>query len=72
MTYESSNFRIVKTKKGYRVDIQKSRWTLFGLKTYWTHYISWSGMSDKPYYYKDYISAMEAMFQEIKWDVLGK
>jgi hypothetical protein len=72
MTYESSNFRIVNTKKGYRVDIQKSKWTLFGLRTYWTHYISWSGMSDEPYYYKDHDSAMEAMLQEIKWDVLGK
>ena len=71
MTYEYSNFRIVKTKKGYRVDIQKTKWTLFGLKKYWTHFISYSGLSEHPFYYSTFETAMSEMLKEIRWEVLA-
>ena len=71
MTYEYSNFRIVKTKKGYRVDIQKSKWWLFGLKKNWTHFISYSGLADQPFYYSTFEMAMSEMLKEIRWEVLA-
>ncbi len=58
MTYEKSNFRIVKTNKGFRVDILKSKWSLFGIKKYWTHFISYSGIPDEPFYYSSFDMAM--------------
>ena len=71
MTYEYSNFRIVKTKKGYRVDIKKTKWTLFGLKKYWTHFISYSGLAEHPFYYSTFDMAMSEMLKEIRWEVLA-
>ena len=72
MTYENSNFRIVKTKKGYRVDIQKTKWTLFGLKKYWTHFVSYSGLPKHPFYYSTFEMAINEMLKEIKWEVTDK
>lgn len=72
MLYEDSNFRIVKTPKGYRVDIQKSKWTLFGIKKYWTHFISYSGLSDHPFYYSTFDFALNDMLKEIKWQIIAK
>lgn len=71
MTYEYSNFRIVKTKKGYRVDIQKSKWAFFGLRKYWTHFISYSGLAEQPFYYSTFEMAMIEMLKEIQWEVLA-
>jgi len=71
MTYEYSNFRIVKTKKGYRVDIQKTKWGLFGLKKYWTHFISYAGLADHPFYYSTFEMAISEMLKEIRWEVLA-
>jgi len=71
MTYEYSNFRIVKTIKGYRVDIQKTKWTLFGVKKYWTHFISYSGIDKTAFYYSTFEMAMSEMLKEIRWDVLA-
>ena len=70
MIYEYSNFRIVKTKKGYRVDIQKTKWRVLGLKKYWTHFISYSGLPDQPFYYSTFEMAMSEMLKEIRWKVL--
>lgn len=70
MTYEHSIFRIVKTKKGYRVDIQKSKWGIFGIKKYWTHFISYSGLESIPFHYPTFDIAMEGMLKEIRWQIL--
>lgn len=70
MTYENSNFRIVKTKKGYRVDIQKTNWHLFGLRKHWTHFISYSGLAEQPFYYSTFEMAISEMLKEIRWEVL--
>ena len=69
--YESSNLRIVKTKKGFRVDVQKTKWTLFGIKKYWTHFISYSGLSEHPFYYSTFEIAISETLKEIRWEVLA-
>jgi hypothetical protein len=38
-------FRITKNNIGYIVEIQVSKWTLFGLKKEWTPYVKSSGMN---------------------------
>jgi hypothetical protein len=48
--------------KGFVIEIQRS------LK--WVHIISYYGMSDKPYYYSSYNSAMDDLLKEIKWKII--
>ena len=52
---------------GYAVEIQKKTW--YG-KKYWTHIIAYSGMQDKPFYYKSYDSALEMATKFFKWDLI--
>ena len=70
MTYEKSNFRITKSELGFLVEIQKTKWTLFGLIKYWTHFISYAGVSEKPFYYSTFEIAINEMLKEIRWEVL--
>ena len=37
-------FRIVKKTRGYIVEVQVSKWTLFGLKKVWKPYVKSSGL----------------------------
>lgn len=72
MNYESLNIRIEKHEKGYVVEVKKPRWTLFGIKWRWTHYISVSGISEQPWYYSSYdIAEKEALFH-IRIDLIKK
>jgi hypothetical protein len=70
--YESPNLRIVNTKKGFRVEILKSKWTLFGIKKYWTHFISYAGIPEKPFHYPSFDMAMEDLLKEIRWELINK
>jgi hypothetical protein len=71
MTYEKSNFRITKHKKGFLIEIQKYKWSLFGIKKYWTHFSSYSGIPEQPFYFSNFEMAMNEMLKEIKWEVLA-
>ena len=71
MRYECSDFRITKTKKGFLVEKQIFRWTLFGLKIKWVHFISFSGLYDQPYYFETFDIALETMLKEIRWEVIS-
>ena len=70
MRYEDSDFRIVRSQEGFLVEKQIVKWTLFGLKKKWIHFISYSGLSDCPYYFKTFDSALENMLKEVKWDII--
>lgn len=70
MHLENIKIRIKKYQKGYVVEIQKSKCTLFGLKNYWTHLISVSGMSDKPWYYSSEEIAISEAIKFFNWDLL--
>jgi hypothetical protein len=69
MTYEQTPFRIVRTNKGFRIDIQKYKWTLFGIKKYWVHYISYAGLPDKAYHFKTFNDALTDLTFEITQEV---
>ena len=71
MTYEKSNFRITKSDLGFLVEIQKSKWNLFGLKKYWANYLTYSGLTSEPYYFDNFNSAIEQTLKEIRWEILG-
>lgn len=59
-------FRIKKYPIGYVVEIKKRKW--YG-KEYWTHYISYSGYSDKPYCFNSFEFAKQELLLEIGRDV---
>lgn len=70
MHLENIKVRVKKYPKGYSVEIQKSKWTLFGLKKYWIHLISVSGMRDKAWYYSSEEIAISEAVKFFKWDLL--
>lgn len=51
-------FRIRKYPKGYVSEVQKRTW--YGRK-HWTHFVSVSGMPDKPWYHADYDCAWSSL-----------
>lgn len=70
MRYENSDFRIVESEKGFLVEKQIFKWTIFGLRKEWIHFISYSGLSEQPFYFETFDSALENMLKEIKWDII--
>jgi hypothetical protein len=50
--------------------VKKPKWTLFGIKWKWTHYISVSGISEMPWYYSTEKFAEEEALKHIKWDII--
>jgi hypothetical protein len=68
--YEQANFRIKKYGAGWVSEIRKPIWTLFGIRYKWTHFISVSGMSDKPWFFRDRKFAEEETLKFIKWQLI--
>lgn len=60
-------FRIKQYDKGYLVEIKKRNW--FG-KTYWTHWVSVSGLVDEPWYHTSFDHAMESLIFKLKREVI--
>jgi hypothetical protein len=61
----TSKFRIVKTKKGYIVEVQEVRWSFFGLKIKWIPFIKTSGLEECwPHSSKE--NALLNLFQKVK------
>ena len=66
-----SNFRIKKYPKGFVVEVEKTRWTIFGNKKYWTHFISVSGISSLAWHHSTYEMAQMNLLNEIKWSTIN-
>lgn len=62
-------FRVKEYPQGWLAEVQKSRWALFGLKKYWTHYIGYSGMEHEPFYFSTPESALEAIKRQVEFEV---
>lgn len=67
---EEANLRIRKYARGWVVEIKKPKWTLFGIRWKWTHYLSVAGISDEPWYYKTREIAESEALLNIKWNML--
>lgn len=63
------NLRIRKYRKGWVVEIQKTKGFIFKTK-YWIHFISVAGIESMPWYFHSEESAMREMLNKIKWDTI--
>lgn len=70
MNYINSNFRIKKYNQGYSVEVKVPKWTLFGIRWKWTHYISYSGMKDVPYYFTTKGYAKNELLKLVSFDTI--
>ena len=61
-------FRIVKKEKGFIVEVQVSKWTLFGLKKTWIPYVKTSG-SECAWHHKTYDYAVMNFKNEVLADL---
>ena len=60
-----SKFRITKRARGYIVEVQDIRWTLFGLKTKWVPYVKTSGL-EECWHHSNENFAIQNLFFQIK------
>lgn len=70
MTYIKSNFRVKKHPRGWVAEYKKPRWSLFGIKYKWAHYISVSGISSMPWYFGSKEAAERELLLNVKWDMI--
>lgn len=61
-------FRIVKNARGYIVEVQVSKWTLFGLKKVWKPYVKSSGLNCA-WHHKSYEMAVMNFKSEVLADL---
>lgn len=61
-------FRIKQYPKGWVVEIKKRKW--YGL-SYWSHYISVSGIESDPWYYTTFDYAMLGLMYEVERQTIG-
>jgi hypothetical protein len=59
------NFRIVKKEKGYIVEVQQIKWSLFGLRKKWVPFVKSAGL-DWEWHHSTYDYALMNLFSEIK------
>ena len=59
------SFRIIKKPKGYIVETNIKKWTLFGLKEKWIPYVKSSGL-DCAWHHSTYEFAMMSLLDEVK------
>lgn len=60
-------FRIKKHPQGWVVEIEKRTW--YG-RRYWTHFVSASGIDDKPWYYTTFDYALTGLQHEVEYQAL--
>jgi len=70
MHLENLKVRVKEYPKGWVVEIQKEKCVLFSKRKYWTHLISVSGMSDKPWHYGTKEIAINQAIKLFEWDLL--
>jgi len=59
------NFRILKKPKGFIVEVEVIKWTLFGLKKEWKPFVKSAGL-DCAWHHKTYDFAMMNLLYEVK------
>lgn len=64
------NLRIKKYNKGWVVEYQKPKWSIFGIKSIWIHYISVTGIHKEPWYFQSEEMAQKEMLLQLKWNAL--
>jgi hypothetical protein len=62
-------FRIVKKERGYIVEIEVVKWTLFGLKKEWKPFVKSSGL-DCAWHHKKYHSAHLNLITQIEDELI--
>lgn len=62
-------FRIVKKYKGYIVEVQEVKWSLFGLKTKWIPFIKTSGL-DECWHHSNKENALLNLLNKIKNEII--
>jgi len=67
MSYRIERHTSGKRFLGYVVEVKKKKW--HG-KEYWTHFISVSGISSKPWYYSSYRVALDGLLFKVKCDTI--
>jgi hypothetical protein len=71
MLYKKSNFRIRKIEnKGFLVEQKQFKWSLFGIGSYWTHFISYNGLPSEPFYYDTFDRALEDFKKELSYELI--
>jgi len=63
------NFRIIKKPRGYIVEVETVKWSLFGLKKEWKPFIKSSGM-DCAWHHKTYEFAMMNLLDEVRYKTI--
>jgi hypothetical protein len=63
--------RVKEYPKGWVVEIEQKKFTIFGIKKYWTHLKSVSGIETKPWYYSTKENAISEAVMHFHWDILG-
>ncbi len=61
----TSKFRIVKKPKGYIVEVQDFKWSLFGIKSKWIPYVKTSGI-DECWHHSNQLHALKNLLDQIK------
>lgn len=64
-----SNFRIVKKPKGFIVEVEVMKWSLFGLKKEWKPFVKTAGM-DYAWHHSTYEMAQMNLLNEIKYSTI--
>lgn len=59
------NFRIIKEKRGYIVQVEEVKWTFFGLKRTWQPFVKSAGL-DCAWHHKNFDFAMMNLLDEVK------
>lgn len=67
-----SNLRITKHPQGWLSEIKVPYWTIFGIRYKWTHFISYSGIPEKPFYFSDHFRALEATLLRVENQLIRK
>ena len=62
-------YRIIKKPKGYIVEVEEVRWSLFGLKKKWKPFVLSAGL-DCAWHHKTYDSAMKNLLHEVEMKTL--
>jgi len=63
------NFRILKKPKGFIVQVEVVKWTLFGLKKEWKIFVKSAGLNCA-YHHKTYDLAMMNLLDEVKMQTI--
>ena len=58
-------FRILKKPKGYIVEVEETKWTIFGLKNQWVPFVKSAGL-DCAWNHSTYEFSLMNLFDEIK------